>query len=84
MPLIDLGRRFKELHHEWLKILVSLIVNPYVANFYKFLAFSIVGDPGGCNSAAGNADAGMRYIKVSELSGGAWASRVKRFGHSLV
>ncbi|MBD89203.1 MAG: hypothetical protein CL940_02560 [Deltaproteobacteria bacterium] len=40
----------------------------------KFLAFSIVGDPGGCNSAAGNADAGMRYIKVSELSGGAWAS----------
>jgi hypothetical protein len=40
----------------------------------KFLAFSIVGDPGGCNSGAGNADAGMRYIKVSELSGGAWAS----------
>jgi hypothetical protein len=40
----------------------------------KFLSFSIVGEPGGCNSAAGNADAGMRYIKVSELSGGAWAS----------
>lgn len=40
----------------------------------KFLAFAIVGDPGGCNSAAGNADAGMRYIKVSEMSGGAWAS----------
>ena len=39
-----------------------------------FRAYAIVGDPGGCSSASGNADAGLRYIKVAEQSGGGWAS----------
>ncbi len=42
-----------------------------------FSAYAIVGPPEGCSSTAGNADPGIRYIKVAEQSGGAFESICK-------
>ncbi|MEZ4264864.1 MAG: choice-of-anchor D domain-containing protein [Myxococcota bacterium] len=42
-----------------------------------FSAYAIVGPPEGCDSLAGNADPGIRYIKVAEQSGGTFESICK-------
>jgi hypothetical protein len=57
----------------------------YLNQFYSakggdpslFSAYAIVGPPEGCNSLAGNADPGVRYIKLAEQSGGAFESICK-------
>lgn len=40
-------------------------------------AYAIVGPPDGCSNTAGNADPGIRYIKVAEQSGGGFESICK-------
>ncbi|MGM0575639.1 MAG: choice-of-anchor D domain-containing protein [Myxococcota bacterium] len=37
-------------------------------------AYAIVGEPGGCSTQSGSATGGLRYIKVADKSGGAYAS----------
>jgi hypothetical protein len=57
----------------------------YLGTFYNvkggdpslFSAYAIVGPPEGCDSIAGNADPGLRYIKAAEQSGGTFASICK-------
>lgn len=40
----------------------------------RFAAYAIVGEPGGCDSVAGSASAGLRYIYVADTTGGDRAS----------